>query len=120
MHLVDLTAGRNAVLMRDVVRLREWLYAEGEGDPERAWEMTKLLAVSFAGSTHKKYLKYLLEMIVTLELESTPEMKSAILQLSVANLKGREGGWAGGDFIQEYFNCLLKAVIRHKGAEYGD
>lgn len=103
MHLVDLTAGRNAVLMRDVVRLREWLYAEGEGDPERAWEMTKLL-----------------EMIVTLELESTPEMKSAILQLSVANLKGREGGWAGGDFIQEYFNCLLKAVIRHKGAEYGD
>lgn len=77
------------------------------------------MLITFAGSTHLKYVVYLLETIVNLELECGPELRDAILKGLLVNLAGKEGGFLAGDFIQEYFNCLLKAIVQQKGVDYG-
>lgn len=73
----------------------------------------------FAGSSHTKYTKYFLEGIVRLELESSQYLREAILRGLLVNLSGRPGGFSASDFIQEYFNRLLEAVVERKGAEFG-
>jgi hypothetical protein len=74
---------------------------------------------TFAGSTHSKYVTYLLETICTIELESSPALRNCILQSMLASLSGRAGSFSAMDFIQEYFNRLLEAIVERKGAEYG-
>jgi hypothetical protein len=74
---------------------------------------------TFAGSTHSKYVKYLLETICSLELESSPALRDCILRSMLATLSGRAGSFSAMDFIQEYFNRLLEAIVERKGAEYG-
>ena len=78
------------------------------------------MVFTFAGSTHTKYATYLLEMISSLELESTPELRHAILSNLVVNLTGKAGSFQAGDLMQEYFNRLLEAVVDRKGMDYGD
>jgi hypothetical protein len=77
------------------------------------------MLITFAGSTHSKYVTYLLETIVNLELECGPELRDAILKGLLVNLAGKEGGFSAGDFIQEYFNRLLEAIVQRKGVDYG-
>ncbi|KAF8163034.1 hypothetical protein B0H34DRAFT_672131 [Crassisporium funariophilum] len=43
-----------------------------------------------------------------------------IIKTMVFTFAGCPGHWSAGDFIQGYFNCLLEAVVEHKGVEYGD
>lgn len=74
---------------------------------------------TFAGSSHKKYVTYLLETIVTLELESGPELRHAILTSMLINFTGQPGKFCGADFFQEYLNRLLEAIVERKGTEYG-
>ena len=74
---------------------------------------------TFAGSSHSKYTNYLLEMVCSLELESSPELRDAILRSTVVNLTGKEGGFSAADFLQEFFNRLLEAIVEKKGVEYG-
>jgi hypothetical protein len=74
---------------------------------------------TFAGSSHVKYTNYLLETICNLELESGPSLRDAILRSMLVNLSGKEGSFSAADFIQEYFNRLLEAIIEKKGVEYG-
>lgn len=95
-------------------------HATADGDVGRLWEVIKVMVFTFAGSSHSNYTKYLLEMITNLELECTPELRRALLQISLVNLTGRDGHWSAGDFIQEYFNRLLEAIVHQKGVEYGD
>ncbi|KAF9053425.1 hypothetical protein BJ165DRAFT_1339856 [Panaeolus papilionaceus] len=110
----------NAIFfLRDSLLSYEFAYAVAEGDPGRVYEVLKVMLFTFAGSTHSKYATYLLETIARLELESTSEMKEAILKSTLVNLTGREGSFAAADFIQEYFNRLLEAVVEHKGVDYG-
>ena len=40
---------------------------------------------TFAGSSHSKYTNYLLEMVCSLKLESSPELRDAILRSTVVN-----------------------------------
>jgi len=75
---------------------------------------------SFAGLSHSKYVSYLLETIVSLELESSEELRSAVLQSTLINLTGRPGSFLALDLMQEYFNRLLQAIVQRKGADYGD
>ncbi|KAJ7887465.1 hypothetical protein B0H13DRAFT_1455250, partial [Mycena leptocephala] len=51
-----------------------------------------VMVFTFAGSTHTKYMNYLLEMIVDLELESNPFLKDASLLSMVLNLDGSQSG----------------------------
>ena len=86
----DRTLAKSIAFMRDTLWQREMAYATAEGDVGRVYEIMKvnqaaylrdisakvlqLLLFQFAGSTHTKYTTYLLEMICSLELESSPEL----------------------------------------------
>ena len=74
---------------------------------------------TFAGSSHPKYANYLLETVCNLELESGTELRDAILKSMLVSLSGKEGSFSAADFIQEYFNRLLEAIVEKKGVEYG-
>jgi hypothetical protein len=106
--------------MRDTMISREAALASAEGNAGRLYEAIKVMLFTFAGSSHSNYTGYLLEMITKLELESSPDLKQAILHLSLVNLRGDEGHFSAGDFIQEYFNRLLESIVQKKGVEYGD
>jgi len=74
---------------------------------------------TFAGSSHSKYVAYLLETITTLELEATPELRDAILRSLLVNMSGNAGAFCPLDFMQEYFNRMLQAIVQRKGLDYG-
>jgi hypothetical protein len=116
----DQSLGRSISFMRDAMFAREMTLATADGDVGRLWEIIKVMVFTFAGSSHSNYTNYLLEMITKIELESDEDLRRALLQLTLVNLSGREGHWSAGDFIQEYFNRLLEAIVQHKGVEYGD
>ena len=74
---------------------------------------------TFAGSSHSKYTTYLLETICNLELESSLALRECILKSMLMNITGKEGGFSAANFVQEYFNRLLEAIVERKGVEYG-
>ncbi|KAF5328076.1 hypothetical protein D9619_013640 [Psilocybe cf. subviscida] len=116
----DQSLMRSISFMRDTMFAREFSLATAEGDVGRIWEMVKIMVFTFAASSHSKYTQYLLETLVDLEYESTPELREGLLHMTLVNLTGREGHWSAGDFMQEYFNRLLEAVFQRKGIDYGD
>ena len=73
----------------------------------------------FASSSHSKYVSYLLETITTLEWESSPELHEATLHGVLVSLSGHAGSFCALDFMQEYFNRLLEAIVQRKGVDYG-
>jgi hypothetical protein len=116
----DQVLAKSIAFMRETMHAREMTLATAQGDPGRIWEMIKVMVFTFAGSTHSKYTQYLLELITDLEFECSAELRMALLRTTLANLRGFEGRWMAGDFIQEYFNRLLETVVQRKGVEYGD
>ncbi|KAF8174754.1 hypothetical protein BJ912DRAFT_1024608 [Pholiota molesta] len=116
----DQVLARSVSFMRDAMFVREMTLATADGDVGRIWEIIKVMLFTFAGSSHSNYTKYLLEMITKIELEANEDLRKALLQITLVNLSGREGHWSAGDFIQEYFNRLLEAIVQRKGVEYGD
>lgn len=124
------TAGRNKKgdrvlsntigFMRDAILSREVSYAIAEGDAGRVYEIMKVMLFSFSGSSHTKYCTYLLEVITRFELESSLELREAILKTTLINLTGRPGSCIAADIMQEYFNRLLEAIVEKKGLNYGD
>ncbi|KAF8166678.1 hypothetical protein BJ912DRAFT_1092378 [Pholiota molesta] len=116
----DQVLARSMAFMRETMMARELSLSTAEGDVGRVWEIIKSMAFTFAGSSHAKYMGYVLEMIATLEIESSEDLRRGLLQMTLVNLTGRAGHWSAGDFVQEYFNRLLEAVVERKGVEYGD
>ena len=62
-----------------------------------------MLPIAFAGSSHSKYRTYLLEIICSLELESTPALRDAILTSAVINLTGRQPKSSKAPIQSEFF-----------------
>ena len=79
----------------------------------------QLMLFTFAASSHSKYVTYLLETITTLELEASTELRDAILRSMLVNIGGHPGSFCALDFMQEYFNRLLEAIVQRKGVDYG-
>lgn len=73
---------------------------------------------TFAGSSRSNYMHYVLETILALELESTPELRDALLRCLLLNLMGHDGQYAEGDFVMEFFNRLVEMVVDLKSAEF--
>ncbi|RDB30543.1 hypothetical protein Hypma_007322 [Hypsizygus marmoreus] len=115
----DRVLANSIAFMRDAIISREMSYAIAEGDVGRVYEVMKVMLFTFAGSSHSKYTNYLLETICNLEYESGPALRDAILKSMLVNLTGREGSFSAADFIQEFFNRLLEAIVEKKGVEYG-
>ncbi|KAJ2976135.1 hypothetical protein NUW54_g11617 [Trametes sanguinea] len=116
----DRSLANTISFMIDALALEEFHYAVAEGDVGRVYEVIKVMVFTFAGSPHSKYTSYLLEFICTLELESSQELRNAVLQSTLINLSGDAGRFSPADLIQEYFNRLLQAIAERKGAEYNN
>ncbi len=86
----------------------------------RVWEQMKSMLFAFAGSSHQKYVQYLLETLFDLELKSSPELRKTLLDILHATLDGLSGKHKPCDLIQEYFNRIFEAIVQHKGHNYGD
>lgn len=76
------------------------------------------MGIAFAGSSHTKYAGYSLEMIVNLELESSPALKETFLKNWLVNPSGEPGRWIEGDLHLEHINLILETMIEHKDAEW--
>ncbi|KAI4523483.1 hypothetical protein K525DRAFT_361253 [Schizophyllum commune Loenen D] len=116
----DLALANSRTFMLMAALSRECVLATAAGDPGRVYEITKFQLFQFAGSSCTNYTDYLLETIIALEYECSPEMKTALLRMSLVNTSGRTNHFCQGDLLQEYFNRLLDAVAQHKGVDYSD
>lgn len=89
---------------------------------QNARELTKYvlkqMMFHFAGSNHSKYLGYILEMIATLELESTAKTKDAFLRNWLVNPSGESGRHQEGDLMQEHLNLALEEAVKRSGSEW--
>ncbi|KAJ7699248.1 hypothetical protein B0H17DRAFT_1256751 [Mycena rosella] len=105
--------------MHDAMISREAAAAAAQADVGRVWEALKVMVFTFAGSNHKKYMGYLLEMICDLELESNPFLKDATLMSMVLNPDGRDGNCKPCDIFQELLNRCIDPVVQRKDTDYG-
>ncbi|KAF8825885.1 hypothetical protein HHX47_DHR6000352 [Lentinula edodes] len=71
----DSVLSRSQDFIREAMRSREMKWAVADGDPGRVYEQMKRAMFCFAGSSHQKYAQYLLETVIDLELESSPELR---------------------------------------------
>lgn len=55
------------------------------------------MIITFAGSTHTKYMKYLLEMLCDIEFESTDAERDALFANWLVNPSGQPGHFSAGD-----------------------
>ena len=69
------------------------------------------------GSSHTKYCSYTLEIIASLELESSEALKDAILENWLVNVQGGPGKFKEGDITQEHFNEVLDKSHDHADAD---
>ncbi|KAJ7779878.1 hypothetical protein B0H16DRAFT_1830349, partial [Mycena metata] len=105
--------------MHDAMVFREAAAATAQGDVGRVWEALKIMVITFAGSTHSKYMNYLLEMIADIELESNPFLKDAQLMSMVLNPDGEPGDFKACDIYQELLNRCIDPIVQRKDADYG-
>ena len=78
----------------------------------------QMMLFTFAGSSHVKYATYTLEMICTLEWESSPALKDGILLNWLVNTEGLPGNFVEGDLHQEHYNGELDESRDHNDAEW--
>ncbi|KAJ6558349.1 hypothetical protein B0H19DRAFT_906888, partial [Mycena capillaripes] len=116
----DFVLAQDIDFIRDSLNSRKLTTAVACGDVGRMYECIKYLLFTFGGSTHTNYLNYVLETIVSLELESTPGLKVALLRGLIWNLSGLPEHCEEGDYIVEFFNRLLEDVVQHKSAQFDD
>jgi len=100
----DQVLAKSIVFMHETMHAHEMTLATAQGDPGCIWEMIKVMLFTFAGPTHLKYTQYPLEMITDLKFECSPALRITLLWTTLASLRGYEGQWMAGDFIQKYFN----------------
>ncbi|EPQ59181.1 hypothetical protein GLOTRDRAFT_24745, partial [Gloeophyllum trabeum ATCC 11539] len=116
----DRVLGRSQRFLSDAMLSREAAIATPLGDSGRVYETLKVMLVTFAGSSHSKYTAYLMEMITSLELESSPALKEAILSNWLVNPSGVEGHYIEGDLMQEHFNLDLEEMVERKNIDFDD
>ncbi|TFY79571.1 hypothetical protein EWM64_g4441 [Hericium alpestre] len=99
---------------------REAAYAMAVGDAGHVYECLKLWLFTFAGSNHSKYTTYLMELIASLELESSPSLCAAIFRTWLVNPSGRPGHYLEADLLQEHFNKVLEELVQQKDIGFDD
>jgi hypothetical protein len=82
------------------------------------WECMKRMTYTFAGSSHHKYAGYMLEMICSVELESSPVLKKLILSSMTVNIAGLPGHGIAADMFQEQIQDELYEHINRKDASF--
>ncbi|KAF8962188.1 hypothetical protein BDZ97DRAFT_1759423 [Flammula alnicola] len=110
----DQTLAQSCRFIYDAAVSREVIYATADGDVGRVWEALKSMILTFAGSTHSKYMNYLLEMLCDLELESSKELREAFLSNWIINPSGEAGRFVAGDKFQEQLQDEMYEHIGRK------
>ncbi|KDQ52935.1 hypothetical protein JAAARDRAFT_50112 [Jaapia argillacea MUCL 33604] len=100
--------------------LREAAAAVVSGDTGWVYECLKVMLFTFAGSTHTKYMGYLLKTITSLELECSDALRDAFMDNWVVNVKGQEGCNIEGDLMQEHFNLDLEEQVDRKDIDFNN
>ncbi|KAJ6511068.1 hypothetical protein C8R45DRAFT_1068877 [Mycena sanguinolenta] len=94
-------------------------YAVAEGDVGRVFEIFKIFVFTFAGTSNQNYMAYMLDLYALLEFECSPELKEALLNNWLFNLKGQLGKFLEGDLMQEWNNRWLEDIAGRRGDEGG-
>ncbi|KAK7688668.1 hypothetical protein QCA50_008206 [Cerrena zonata] len=116
----DASLARSIMFIRDTMLTREHAQAISDGDPGRVYEAFKRMCITFAGSSHSKYMYYTLEQICNLEYESSPELKELFLRNWIINPSGEPGRYVAGDLHLEHLNLELEEHIKHKDSAWDD
>lgn len=74
----------------------------------------------FAGSSHQNYMSYLLEVYCMLRYEASKDLRNAILNNWLLNIKGELGKWIPADLHQEHYNKWLEDMIQKHGGEFNN
>ncbi|KAJ7480367.1 hypothetical protein B0H11DRAFT_1724975 [Mycena galericulata] len=115
----DAVFSDSVYFMRDASISREAAAAVAEGSVGRLYEALKIMLSNFAGSSHSRYMGYLLEMICHIEQESNPELAAATLDSLICNPSGKAGGGQACNIFQERMNRELEPIIQRKDTDYG-
>ncbi|KAJ7847404.1 hypothetical protein B0H13DRAFT_2362517 [Mycena leptocephala] len=114
------------VLSNSILFLMEfgwWIelnYAIPEGDVGRVFEILKIFIFTFAGSSNQNYMRYMLDLYTLLQFECSPELKQALLNNWLLNLKGEIGKFLEGDLMQEWNNKWLQQIAGERGGDFDD
>ncbi|KAI0057598.1 hypothetical protein BV25DRAFT_1812278 [Artomyces pyxidatus] len=114
----DAALAQSTRFMWDAILSRAAAEGVAAGAIGRVWEICKLWVFTFAGSSHTKYPGYLLEMICSIELESSPELREFFLKNWLVNLRGAPGKWMEGDLMVEHNNDDLQSFLSRKDATW--
>ncbi|KAF9487211.1 hypothetical protein BDN71DRAFT_1514192 [Pleurotus eryngii] len=97
----DSALARSTRFIHNTTISREAMYAAADGDIGREWQCLKYMLFTFAGSSHTKYMAYLLEFISNVELESSEPLSSCFMGNFLVNPSGLPGHFMAGDKFQE-------------------
>ncbi|KAJ6584402.1 hypothetical protein B0H19DRAFT_896078, partial [Mycena capillaripes] len=114
----DRVLRNSQIFLQDFGWWIEFSKAVPEGDIGRVWEIMKLWIFKFAGSSHQNYVNYLLEVYCMLRYEASKDLKNAILNNWLLNIKGELGKWLPADLHQEHYNKWLEDMIQKHGGEF--
>ncbi|KAJ7582025.1 hypothetical protein C8J56DRAFT_793016, partial [Mycena floridula] len=112
----DRVLARSKSLMYDLLYSREAAMAVAKGDIRRFYEVLKILLFSFTGSTHGNYANYLLETLVSFELETSEKLRKALLSMMVVCLNGSD--CIPIDLLQGHYNKMTEFMVERKGKEF--
>ncbi|KAF8168605.1 hypothetical protein K438DRAFT_2064437 [Mycena galopus ATCC 62051] len=130
------------VLSNSILFLMEfgwWIelnYAIPEGDVGRVLEILKvfwwslgctnslillqIFIFTFAGTSNQNYMGYMLDLHALLEFECSPDLKDALLNNWLFNLRGEFGKFVEGDLMQEWNNRWLEDMGTRRGGEFDE
>ncbi|KAJ7110688.1 hypothetical protein C8R44DRAFT_934414 [Mycena epipterygia] len=111
----------NAILF--IMEFGWWIelnYAIPEGDIGRVMEILKIYIFTFAGTSNQNYMGYMLDLYALLQFECSPELKEALLNNWLMNIKGEIGKFLEGDLLQEHYNRWLEDMVKRRGGDFDD
>jgi hypothetical protein len=56
-------------------------------------------------------MRYMLDLYALLEFECSPDLKEALLNNYLFNLRGELGNFVEGDLMQEWYNLWLEDMV---------
>ncbi|KAJ7883931.1 hypothetical protein B0H14DRAFT_3432746 [Mycena olivaceomarginata] len=116
----DRVLRNSQIFMQDFGWWVEFAHSIPEGDIGGAFEIMKIWIFKFAGSSHANYVNYLLEVYCLLRYEASKDLKNAILNNWLLNIKGELERWLPGDQHQEHYNKWTEYMMKKHGGEFDE
>ncbi|EEB88759.1 hypothetical protein MPER_13229 [Moniliophthora perniciosa FA553] len=115
---IDGSLARSTRLINDALMSRLIINAVSRGDVGGVWECFKMMAITFAGSTHTKYTAYTLEMICNFLYEVGPNIQKIFFENWLVSPSGH--GFMAGDLLQEQLQDELYEHVNSKDTGFDE